>query len=172
MKLGKVISILLLTIGFLFVYKVNAYAICPICTIAVGAGLGLSRWLGIDDIISGLWVGALILSSSFWLNDFLSKKYKITNKTKALSIMFMYLIVIVPLYYGKILGHNPNNILLRIDKLLLGIIVGSFVFTFGVYLNKYLKSINNDKVYFYYQKVIIPVFLLAITSIIFYIVVK
>jgi len=34
----------------------NAIAVCPVCTLAVGVGLGLSRWLKIDDLIleSGL----------------------------------------------------------------------------------------------------------------------
>jgi len=35
---------------------------CPVCTIAVTAGVGLSRWLGVDDLISGLWVGGLLVS--------------------------------------------------------------------------------------------------------------
>ncbi len=45
---------------------------CPVCTIAVGAGIGLSRWLGVDDLISGLWIGGLIVSligmTILWLN--------------------------------------------------------------------------------------------------------
>lgn len=36
----------------------KAQAVCPVCTVAVGTGVGLSRWLGVDDTITGLWLGA------------------------------------------------------------------------------------------------------------------
>ena len=48
----------------------------PMCAIGIIGGLGISRWLGIDDITLGLWIGALILSVSIQLNIFLSKKGK------------------------------------------------------------------------------------------------
>jgi len=71
----KKISIYLLSvfaISFLFTQK--ALAVCPICTLAVGAGVGLSRWLGIDDTISGLWVGGLIVSLIYWTIDWLGEE--------------------------------------------------------------------------------------------------
>lgn len=37
-------------------------AICPVCTVAVGTDVGLCRWLGIDDVLSGIWIGGLIIS--------------------------------------------------------------------------------------------------------------
>lgn len=37
------------------IFAKKALAVCPICTVAVGAGVGLSRCLGIDDSITGLW---------------------------------------------------------------------------------------------------------------------
>jgi len=56
------------------VFPAKVYAVCPICTVAVGAGLGISRWLGIDDSVTGLWIGGLILSSGLWLADWIGKK--------------------------------------------------------------------------------------------------
>src|SRR3990172_4136169 len=52
----------------------SALAVCPVCTVAVGAGLGISRALGIDDTVTSVWIGGLILSMSFWLIDWLKKK--------------------------------------------------------------------------------------------------
>src|SRR3989344_3021049 len=57
-----------------FLLPTTAYAVCPICTVAVGAGLGLSRYFGIDDAVSSIWIGGIFLSSSFWLSDWLDKK--------------------------------------------------------------------------------------------------
>jgi len=51
-----------------------AKAVCPVCTVAVGAGLGFSRYLGIDDTISGIWIGGLMVSISFWTIDWMKTK--------------------------------------------------------------------------------------------------
>ena len=32
-----------------------AGAVCPVCTVAVGAGLEGARLLGVDDVITGIW---------------------------------------------------------------------------------------------------------------------
>ena len=67
---------LLISISKLFLAPV-ALAMCPLCTVAVTAGLGLSRFLGIDDAISGLWIGGIIVSTSYWFSEWLKKKYKV-----------------------------------------------------------------------------------------------
>ena len=43
-----------------------AFAVCPVCTVAVGAGLEGARLLGVDDVITGIWAGGLTLSLFFW----------------------------------------------------------------------------------------------------------
>jgi len=149
----------------------NAIAVCPVCTLAVGVGLGLSRWLKIDDLISGIWIGALIVSLTFWTDDFLKKK-KINFKFSHLIILVFYLLlVILPLYFSGIIGH-PLNTILGIDKLILGTFLGIILFYLANYLNNYLKSKNNNKVYFAYQKVIIPVGILLISSLIIFLILK
>jgi hypothetical protein len=65
------------------------------------------------------------------------------------------------------IGH-PLNTIWGMDKLVLGIILGSIFFLLAVYLNNFLKKKNNGKVYFPFQKVVIPVITLAILSVIFY----
>ncbi len=55
-----------------------------------------------------------------------------------------------------------------VDKLLLGIIVGSVFFFIGGLGYVWLKKHNNDRAYFPFQKVVMPVAPLIILSIIFY----
>jgi len=147
-------------------------AICPICTIAVGAGVGVSRWLGIDDTITGLWVGGLIVSLIGWTINWLNKKnFKFRFKAVAVILSY-YILIIVPLYYSGIIG-NPNNNLLcwcgfYLDKLLLGIIIGGSAFYFAASWYEYLKEKNNGRAYFPYQKIVMPVGLLLLLSLIFY----
>jgi len=155
--------------GLLLLFPGNVLAVCPVCTVAVGTGLGLCRFLGIDDTIAGVWIGGLILSSGLWLADFLTKKKIKINHLNFWSVGLLFLFVLPPLYLTKMIGIS-GNILWGIDKVILGIVFGSTVFLLGVWTDKILRDVNHGKVYIYYQKVIIPVLYLTITSFIFYLV--
>lgn len=158
---------LLSLISYLFL-AFPVKAVCPVCAVAVGAGLGLSRYFGIDDTISGLWVGGLILSMSLWTADWLHKR-GLKIKIKVLNIVscvIYYAITIIPLFYSGIIGH-PYNTIYGIDKLLFGIIIGSLVFLLALSLDKTVRRINGKQL-FIYQKVAFPVLGLIIISLIFY----
>ena len=144
-----------------------AKAVCPICTVAVVCGVGLSRWLGVDDLISGAWIGGFLVSLSFWGYLWIkTKKYNFKYSWLAIAAV-LYAITIVPLYWAGVMG-NPQNTFWGIDKLLFGTVSGSVVFILAVYLNNFLKKKNNNKVYFSYQKVVVPVSCLIILSLVFY----
>jgi hypothetical protein len=152
---------------FSFVAASQAYAFCPICTLAVGAGVGLSRWLGIDDVITGLWIGGLAVSVSFWTIGWLRKKNYIFFARPLIIILGYYALIIFPLYFTGIIGH-PFNRFWGLDKLLLGIIIGSIFFYLGGVWYQRLKKKNNNRAYFPMQKVAMPVGVLIILSFIFY----
>ncbi|MCX6791479.1 MAG: hypothetical protein NT149_00350 [Candidatus Gottesmanbacteria bacterium] len=157
----------LLSVLGLFAFPSPVHAVCPVCTVAVAAGLGVSRWIGIDDSVTGVWIGGLILSSGLWLADWIGKKgWRIPHK-EITSILLMLLFVIPPLYWSHMIGLAGNT-LWGIDKVLIGTIVGALVFVLGVGIDKWLRTMNEGKIYIYYQKVIVPVFLLTISSFVLY----
>lgn len=160
-------KILLFFLIFGIFFASSALAQCPVCTIAVGAGVGLCRYLGIDDTISGTWIGGLLVSLIFWTVDWLNKKNIRFLFRKILVAFFYYAITIIPLYLMGIMGH-PQNKIFGIDKLLFGIITGSIAFILSIVFNDFLKKKNQGKVYFPFQKVIIPLLFLLITSFAFY----
>jgi hypothetical protein len=148
-----------------------AQAICPVCTLAVGAGVGLSRYLGIDDTVTGLWVGGLIVSLIIWtLNWFDKKKIDFLART-IVTVLGYYILIIIPLYYTNIIGHSLNK-LLGMDKLLVGIFFGSLLFYLASSWYDYLKRKNNNRPYFPFQKVVMPVSSLIIFSLVFYFITK
>lgn len=148
-----------------------AGAVCPICTIAVGAGIGLTSWLGIDDVITGLWIGGLIVSMIMWTIRWLDQKNLYFKGRKILFTVLYYSSVIIPLHYQGYLGHMLNK-LWGIDKLILGIVLGSITFfTFSLAYN-FLKKHHGNKAYFPLQKVVMPIAPLVLLSIIFYYVTK
>lgn len=149
----------------------SAFAVCPVCAVAVGAGIGLSRWLGVDDLITGLWVGALIVAMIMWTINWFNKKKIIFPFSSLVIVLFYLLITLVPLYFTGVIGHL-NAFFLIFDKLSLGIIIGSLVF-WGVstwYI--FLKEKNGGHAYFPFQKVVMPVASLGILSLAIYLLVK
>ncbi len=127
---------------------------CPVCTVTVVAGLWISRALGIDDLITSIWIGGFILSFSFITIDWIAKKwpkFKI-NSWRLAIFAGMYILALAPLY------KTPT-----ISRILVGTFVGSVVFLIGVWADKY-QRLKFKKIFFAYQKVVFPVFSLTITS--------
>ena len=166
-----VFEFLIVLIFFLLIPVKTAMAVCPVCTVAIGAGVGLSRWLGIDDTISGLWVGGLLISSSLWFSNWLRQKNINLKYQDLLSIIFFTVVGLLPLYFTNIFGH-PYNIIWGMDKLLVGIVIGSLLFLLSLVIDKYLRSKNEGRVFVAFQKVILPVSLLLIGSMIFFVITR
>jgi len=142
-------------------------AVCPVCTIAVAGGVGLCRFLGIDDLISGAWIGALLFSLFLWTIEWLDKRKIKFLFRKPLVFVFWYGLTIFPLMKIGIIGH-PQNKFFGIDKLVFGIFSGTIVFLLSILFEDYLRKKNQGKAYFKFQKVLIPVLFLIILSLIFW----
>lgn len=168
----KLITFLVGFFLFLFIPISPVFAMCPICTLAVGAGLGLSRYLGIDDAVSGIWAGALVISVSFWFVSWLIKKnFKFLKFIKEkyliyLSLLFWIAFTYIPLWKTGIIGH-PFNTIWGIDKLIFGSVIGALIFLLAVYTDKKIRKIKGKQL-FNFQKVIIPISFLTIVSLIMY----
>lgn len=155
-------------LGLSFIFAPKALAVCPICTIAVASGLGFSRYLGIDDAISGLWIGGLTVSMIAWTINFCDKK-KFNFKGRDLSIIFLFFILMmIPFHFSNLVIGSWNIFSPEADKLLLGFLSGSAAFWAGTELSDLLKKKNGGKVYFPFQKVILPITPLIILSLIMY----
>jgi len=144
-----------------------AHAFCPICTIAVGGTLVLLERFGVDNTVSGLWIGALSLSMIYWTNDWLKARRYYTKLIGLLVHLFYYGSIIIPLWMTGIIGQ-PEKRIWGIDKVIVGMALGSILFFGGVWLADVIKKNNNNKVYFPFQKIVISLVPLIILSIIFF----
>lgn len=165
----KILSAFMLTVlGLGLAFK--AQAVCPICIVGVGAGLGLSRYLGIDDIITSLWLGGLLVALSLWTISWLNKKNIRFRGRKIIVFVAYYGLTAVSLWpfpqYTHI-GH-PYHMLWGVDKIVLGIIIGTIFFALGDISYLALKKRNNNRAHFPFQKVLMPIAPLIILSFIFY----
>ena len=152
----------------------SAHAVCPVCTVAVGAGVGFARSLGVDDAVSGIWIGGLLASMVGWTENWLDKKnVRFAGRVYA-NLAVYVLLVLVPLWYTGLIGHPGNALpaLFGMDKLLLGILTGAAAFWFGASWYADLKAKNGGRAWFPFQKVVWPVAPLALCSAFFALLLK
>jgi hypothetical protein len=151
-------------------YAQAALAICPVCVIGVSSGVGLARWLKIDDTITGLWIGGMTVAIIMWTIQWLDKKNIKFTLRNTLIIILSYATVIWPLRSIEVIGDEYNTIW-GMDKLILTIFIGSIVF-YG--FEKWYRAIRakNGGSLFRYQKVVWAWIPLIILSIIFYFITK
>jgi len=122
-----------------------AYAHCPLCTAAAGAGVLASRFLGVDDLIIGIWLGAAMLSMGLWISNSIKKYFK--GQGFVISLVLI-LSIVLPLYGGGFLGNQshqlffmmPSGALFGIDRMIIGIIAGVAVFIGADYLSQLVKK--------------------------------
>ena len=148
-----------------------AHAVCPVCTVAVGFGVGLSRWLGIDDLISGLWIGGLVVSLVIWTLTWLDARGVAFPGRGVVVTVAYFLLVVAPLHFAGITGH-PFNTLWGVDRLLLGVAAGSLAFWAGAALYARLKARHGGHAAFPFQKVVMPTAPLVVLSIAFHFILK
>lgn len=150
----------------------SAFAVCPVCTVAVGAGLEGARLLGVDDVITGIWAGGLTLSLFFWTAGWL-KKRGVTSAFWQIVVPFvLYYALLASVYFIPGVIEYGACTLWGIDKFLLGCIVGTFAFYFGARWYAKIKRDNGGHAKFAFQKVVVPVSFLLIATLVFWIITK
>lgn len=135
---------------------------CPVCTVTVVAGLGISRLLGIDDLLTSIWIGGFILSFSFITINWIVKKWPKWNTKRWSWIVFvsMYLLALAPLYKAP-----------TFNRIVYGTAIGSMFFLIGVYADKFQRK-KYDKIFFPFQKVVFPVLSLIVATLILYFIIR
>ena len=165
----KIFTSVLLAMFAVIAVASGAMAVCPVCTVAVGAGLEGMRLLGVDDVITGIWAGALTLSLFMWTAGWL-KKRGVTN-------IWMQIVLPFVVYYGLLAAVYAlpgvtfgATTLWGMDRFLLGIIVGTVAFYLGARWYAKIKRDNGGHAKFAFQKVVVPLSFLIVVSIVFWLI--
>lgn len=144
---------------------------CPVCALAVGGCVAITRRFGVDDTVIGIWIGALIgslIGMSISLLNHLGIKF--FGRKPLIAIAYITAMML-PLYRRHIIGV-PNNTLWGIDKMLFGIVLGLCVFCAGCLTYCFLKQKNGGQAHFPFQKVLVPIGMLLVVSLIMYCITK
>jgi len=163
----KIFKILVFIFAFCllpFAFCLSVSAVCPVCTVAVGGGVLLSHYLGVDDLIIGVWSGGLILSLGLWTAGYIKKKF--FKGQEWVLVIFLWITTVLGLKQSGFIGH-PTCKIHGHDKLLSGIVFGTVAFLIGYFLDWILRRLNKGqpgKAIFPYQRVICPLVFLLIAT--------
>ena len=160
-------SFLLLTTSHLLLATPVA-AQCPVCIVTVGGGMLIAKRLGIDDFLVSLWVSGLNTAISFWLAQKIKNRF--FGSPIVLSLL-MYITTLLYFIFTQQTGLAFSQIL-GMDKIIFGLTLGLFIWFLGIFIDHKSRVLNGGKILFPYQKVVFPISLLTILTILFKLIFK
>ncbi|OGM60002.1 hypothetical protein A2892_03845 [Candidatus Woesebacteria bacterium RIFCSPLOWO2_01_FULL_39_10b] len=156
---------------FLFISVTPIYAHCPLCVAGAGVGLTFSRLLGINDSITGVWIGAFIGALAFWFQRILGAKNKLFFKPSTGVFLYtLFLLATIWSFYKFDLVARHGEIF-GFHKLTFGMVVGSIVYCLVDLLNTYIKR-KSGKSFFPYQSIVFSLSSIVLTSVGIYILIN
>ncbi len=158
-KLLSILAVVAITLVVLLPPSVMAH--CPLCTAAVGTGLIITRSMGIDDSLIGVWIGAFIISTGLWLNKFLAKRFRVIPFQKSIILVAFFLLTIVPFYFTGLITFQST--MFGVDKLLFGTVLGSALTLIGFGASKVIRNSDN-KPFIPFQSIALTVAVLIISN--------
>jgi len=158
----------LLLSTFYFLLSTPTFAQCPVCIVTVGGGMFLADRLGIDDFLVSLWISGLNVAISFWLAT------KIKNRFFGNPVILSFLMYGLTLSYFIFTQQTGSafNQILGLDKIIFGQTLGLFIWFLGIFVDRYSRKLNGGKILFPYQKVVFPVGILILLTILFKLIFK
>lgn len=171
----KKLSLLLFSVvAGVFLFVPGADAVCPVCTIAIGAGLEGARMLGVKDVLTGIWAGGLTVSLIGWTANYMRKK-GVKNPIWYILNAVVYTALLAAVYvfpHGNPVVKWWDNCMWGIDQFLLGILVGAATFIIMEVWYVNIKKKNGGHALFPFQKVAMPFGGLLIMTGIFWAIIK
>ena len=160
--------------GGLLLLTSVAEAVCPVCTIAIGAGLEGMRMLGVKDVITGIWAGGLTVSLIGWTANYMRRRNVKGWFWYLLNVM-VYVALLAGVYFVP--RANPivkwwENCMWGMDQFLLGSLVGAITFILMELWYMRIKRNNGGHALFPFQKVVMPFGGLVVMTVIFWLIIK
>lgn len=162
----------LLILGVLMVSIPSVFAHCPLCTGATIVGVGITRSLGLDDSLVGIFVGGMIVSSALWMNTLLKKRNAGGNGfLRVGSIMLAtFVLTLLTLYYAGLFGLGNEYRIFGMERIVFGTLSGVVV-SFGAFWASHkLKQKNKGKTIFPYQTMLLTLLALVLNIGIFWVI--
>lgn len=155
----------MVTLVALVPVKVWANPACAVCTVAIGASLSVARRLGVEDAVVGLWAGALLTLLGYWTILFFDKKN--WNFCGRDLLLLMSSVAMIGFIYIDEVEYAPVVIwhLFYMDVILFSAIFGMLIYIGSQKFYQFLKQRNGGHAHFPFEKVVLPLVMLLIASV-------
>jgi len=137
---------------------------CPICTVAIGAALPITRRLGVPDSVAGLWAGAFLAIMGYWIIKFMDRRgWRFWGRN---ALVLGLSVATIGFAYLGTVQYSPCTYMgfLKVDPLLMGTITGAVLFILTEKLYDWMKEKNGGHAHFPFEKVVLPIVVLALAS--------
>jgi hypothetical protein len=170
MLLSKLLILIFTLITLYSISVGETLAHCPLCVVGAGTGLTLSRALGVDDTVTGVWLAGFLGATTFWSESILRSKGFSPPFLRPLYYLFIFGTTIWSFYLFDLIVTHSGKVF-GVDKLILGMIIGGMTFyTIDSVNSLYIKF--RKHVLFPYQRLVISLSGITMLSGIFYYVVN
>ncbi len=140
-------------VSFLFLSSA-AFAHCPLCVGATGMAVATARFYGINDMITGLFVGVFMLSTALWVHIALKKRNKGKNYVplQAPAIIISSILMMLVTFYFT---GNWAGTMFGMSTIVVGTLIGSFVSSVTFLLHDLFRAMNNNRNYVPFQPILL-----------------
>ncbi len=153
-------KLLAVLVGAVVTGSAFANPACAVCTVAIGATLTISRRLGICDNAVAVWLGAFLVILGYWAIKWFDKKnWHFWGRDAVLMLLSFSVIAAL---YIKHLSYSACYWIL--DGFLFWAIIGGLVYVVSQKIYEYMKRHNNNHAHFPFEKVVLALAMLFITS--------
>ena len=152
--------------GLMALLPISAFAnpACPVCTVLIVGSVGVAQSYDISPAVVGLWAGAMLVLLGYWLLKFMDKKnWHFWGRD--ILVLTLSVATIVFVYMGGV-EYKPDSVCgwFNMDPILFGTICGALIFVGTSKLYEWMKKKNNGHAHFPFEKVVLPIAALALTS--------
>ncbi len=170
----KILGLLLISLLSIITIIPSVMAMCPLCTAGTIIGVGVTRTLGWDDSIVGVFVGAMIVSTALWMNNVLKKRDIGGNAFLRIGSITVatFVLTILGFYYAGIFGPSNTYRIFGMEKIIFGSISGAVVSFAAFFISNEIKRRNEGETLFNYQSMALTFGALILNALIFWMVFK
>ncbi|HLC65430.1 MAG TPA: hypothetical protein VJI46_04890 [Candidatus Nanoarchaeia archaeon] len=145
----------------------SVHAHCPLCTVGAAAAAGGAAYLGVSNVVIGIFIGAFAVSMGWWVSRLIKRQF--VRFQMPLIILLSFATTVIPMMplikgyyplYVSVIGDYGGIYL--INLFLAGSFAGGFIVSITPWLSKKIGDLRGNMLP--YQGIVLTFLMLILTS--------